>query len=29
MKSNAEKLGAYCRDNPASGLITAAEQVLK
>ena len=28
MKTDAEKLGAYCAANPTSGLITAAEQVL-
>jgi acid stress chaperone HdeB len=29
MKGDAEKLGAYCATNPASGLITAANAVLQ
>jgi acid stress chaperone HdeB len=29
MKSDAEKLGAYCGQNPGNGLITAAEAVLQ
>jgi acid stress chaperone HdeB len=28
MKTDAEKLGAYCGKNPATGLITAADEVL-
>jgi acid stress chaperone HdeB len=28
MKTDAEKLGEYCAKNPASGLITAANEVL-
>jgi acid stress chaperone HdeB len=29
MKTDAEKLGAYCEQNPTTGLITAVEQVLQ
>jgi acid stress chaperone HdeB len=29
MRTDAEKLGAYCAQNPGNGLITAAEQVLE
>jgi acid stress chaperone HdeB len=28
MKTDAEKLGEYCGKNPATGLITAADEVL-
>jgi acid stress chaperone HdeB len=28
MKSDAEKLGAYCAQNPTVGLITAAEETI-
>ena len=28
MKEDASKLGAYCRDNPTVGLITAAEETI-
>lgn len=29
MKSDGEKLGAYCATNPEAGLITAVEQVME
>ena len=29
MKEDAQKLGAYCKDNPTVGLITAAEETIE